>query len=264
MSSRDEIRARRQALKDVYGALYDEASRILFRYDPIGINFETNTDEYEPEVDTILPRLVTARSTADARKIVHEEFVRWFSPHDAGDEERFGAPANEIWQAHQRFAARNPAAVAKPAWASGLDLDAGRILYEALATAQRPRWAAGVLRTACSRVASPTPVSHVLEIADEPSRWRDGHKAFSAVRALTLDSERTRKGRDAIGALLHLAENAAKVVYNASGAPAPFDHDAGWWIAPCLRAVVRAVDDGAFAKDAEAALFDVEAPVPRR
>jgi len=55
-----ENQLERQALRRHYPVLFDEVSSILFRHDPIGINFETNTDEYEPEVGTILPRLKEA------------------------------------------------------------------------------------------------------------------------------------------------------------------------------------------------------------
>jgi hypothetical protein len=48
---------RRKRLKQEYGELFDQTSAILFRHDPIGINFEDNTGEYDPEAGTILPRL---------------------------------------------------------------------------------------------------------------------------------------------------------------------------------------------------------------
>ena len=54
---RDEILADRQRLKAEYGRLFHEVQALLFRHDPIGINFEDNVDEYAPEVGTILPRL---------------------------------------------------------------------------------------------------------------------------------------------------------------------------------------------------------------
>jgi hypothetical protein len=53
MSEGNENQKRRVELKLAYGAAYAQLSDILFHEDPIGINFEENTDEYEPEVDTI-------------------------------------------------------------------------------------------------------------------------------------------------------------------------------------------------------------------
>src|SRR5438128_12033932 len=93
----DEKRARRNALRAEYGELYDRVSAILFDEDPIGINFEFNTDEYEPEVDTILPRLTSCRSREHVRAVVHEEMVRWFEPASAGPAERYATIAARIW-----------------------------------------------------------------------------------------------------------------------------------------------------------------------
>jgi hypothetical protein len=49
MSSEDRKAPRRE-----YAGLYEEVEAILFRHDPAGINFGENTDEYDPEVSTIL------------------------------------------------------------------------------------------------------------------------------------------------------------------------------------------------------------------
>lgn len=76
MDKAKEIRAERERLKRTYGKLYDQVLEILFRHDPIGINFKDNKDEYSPEAGTILPRLKEAGSQAKLRRIIHEEFVR--------------------------------------------------------------------------------------------------------------------------------------------------------------------------------------------
>ncbi len=55
---------------------------LLFRLDPVGLNFETNTDEYSSEVGTILPRLKDAKSDCDVLTIVQEEFAHWFNLSD--------------------------------------------------------------------------------------------------------------------------------------------------------------------------------------
>lgn len=105
----DTIRRERQQLRAQYGALFDRVARLLFDVDPIGINFGDNTDEYEPEVGTILPRLVDARSSTDVLTIVHEEFCRWFEPEDVGpmrDYQPIASAIWEIWQASARQPAR--------------------------------------------------------------------------------------------------------------------------------------------------------------
>ena len=102
MSDREQILAERQELRAEYGALFDEVAAILFELDPVGINFESNTDEYEPEVGTILPRLRSCNSVTDARRVIHEEFVRWFAPETAGPESDYQEAAERIWATWQR------------------------------------------------------------------------------------------------------------------------------------------------------------------
>lgn len=91
-------------VKRKYKKLFAEASALLFRCDPIGINFEDNTDEYDPEVGTILPRLSSCHSPSEVRRVVYEEFRRWFGSETAGDEMSYNAIAEELWllwSAHQ-------------------------------------------------------------------------------------------------------------------------------------------------------------------
>jgi hypothetical protein len=90
-------RWRRSYVKRRYANLFNEASAVLFRHDPIGINFEDNTDEYDPEAGSILPRLSRCHSSTDARRVVFEEFCKWFGPETAGDEMRYEAIAAELW-----------------------------------------------------------------------------------------------------------------------------------------------------------------------
>jgi hypothetical protein len=101
--TRDEILEERRRLKAEYRGLFDDVAAILFRHDPVGINFETNQDEYEPEVGTILPRLSTCHSAEDVRRVVCEEFARWFDVEIATPEERFTGIATEIWDCWKRF-----------------------------------------------------------------------------------------------------------------------------------------------------------------
>ena len=100
--SREGLQRERRQLKNVYGALYDDVAALLFRHDPAGINFEVNTEEYEPEVGTILPRLRNCKSADDVRRVVHQEFVRWFELSNAGPESSYTAIAAEIWDLWQR------------------------------------------------------------------------------------------------------------------------------------------------------------------
>jgi hypothetical protein len=132
-------------------------------------------------------------------------------------------------------------------WRQGDALEAGKLLYERLEPGRRPGWAVAVLDACCSAVSAvPAEVEAVREIALTPARWTEAHAAFQAVRMLVLLNERRSPKARTIGdEMLYLAENVAKVTYNASGASAPFDHDAGWWVAKIARSIVeRSKDSG--------------------
>ena len=97
MTTREDILAENKRLKAQYGKLFDEVAEVLFRHDPIGINFEDNTDEYEPEARTILPRLRTCANTEEVIAVVFEEFQKWFGPDIAGGQEKYRPLSKEIW-----------------------------------------------------------------------------------------------------------------------------------------------------------------------
>ena len=93
--TREEILESRRRLKVEYGTLVDSISALLFRHDPIGINFEENT-EYALEAETILPRLRNCHTQEDVHEAVHAEFVRWFDADSAGSAEHYAQIASEI------------------------------------------------------------------------------------------------------------------------------------------------------------------------
>ncbi|MBX3244319.1 MAG: hypothetical protein KF685_07665 [Acidobacteria bacterium] len=94
------MRRERERLKAHYGKLFLDVSEVLFQHDPQGINFEDNTDEYDPETGTILPRLKDCHSESDVLSVIIEEFRKWFSD-DPGDEKALKLAAYEIRQLWQ-------------------------------------------------------------------------------------------------------------------------------------------------------------------
>jgi hypothetical protein len=97
--TREEILQERRQLKAEYGQLFAAVSELLFRRDPIGIAFDNeNTDEYDPETGSILPRLGTCECSADVLRVVHEEFCRWFGSETAGPAEQYAQIADDVWQ----------------------------------------------------------------------------------------------------------------------------------------------------------------------
>ena len=128
--------------------------------------------------------------------------------------------------------------------------DAGRVfgrdLHDAVPADARPAWAAAVL-AACAEGAARGPtreaIDELLTCAAAPERWPQARRAFDALRELTLAAERALVSASLDRALLDLGETVAKLTYNASGAPAPYDFHAGWRLAPKTRRVVELRED---------------------
>ena len=99
--TREEIQSETKRLKKEYGDLFDGIAEILLRHDPIDINFGHNTDEYYPEVRSILPLLKTCHSPQEVMATVHGEFQRWFDEELAGPKEEYRKIAEEMWKLWQ-------------------------------------------------------------------------------------------------------------------------------------------------------------------
>lgn len=126
-------------------------------------------------------------------------------------------------------------------------LVAGTTIYSAVPNDVRPEWAANVLNCCCEQVASaPQAVLRILELSDNAENWSKAHDAFSAVRSLTLTAEQNSDAERRGKLLLYVAENAAKVVYNASGSAAPFDADSGAWLVRSAKQFSDACNSGEF------------------
>jgi hypothetical protein len=124
-------------------------------------------------------------------------------------------------------------------WRKGCFLDAGRLVFEALASENRPIWCCDVLRFAAAKLGAPVPIAErVLEAGTKPSEWPEAKALFSEVRQETINLEgmqRLSRNERATLRLLYLTELVAKVLYNCTDPLDPFDEDSGWWIAKCLK-----------------------------
>lgn len=96
MDKPEDLRIARAELKAAYGDAFSRLAQILFEEDPMGINFEDNTDEYEPETGTILPQLRHCQTVAETQGLLYSEFVRWFEASHAGPPERYHRVAERI------------------------------------------------------------------------------------------------------------------------------------------------------------------------
>lgn len=103
MRRREATLRRRQREREIrrakYGDLFNTISAILFAVDPMGINTGSNSDEYEVEVGSILPRLEGVDSVEQVDVIVRKEFARWFSEDDGKPSRKYTTIAEGIWEA---------------------------------------------------------------------------------------------------------------------------------------------------------------------
>lgn len=99
----DSMVSNRKEIKQGYDKLFADICAVLFQADPVGINCYTNTDEYEPEARTIIPRLKTANSAQDTHAIVYEEFITWFGADSVGNFEKYQTVSEEIWELWREF-----------------------------------------------------------------------------------------------------------------------------------------------------------------
>ena len=72
----------------------------------------------------------------------------------------------------------------------------------------------------------PSQVKGLYELTEDEKNWGQAHEQFKNIRTFSLANPDFQPESYII-----LAENVAKITYNESGLPAPFDNDSGWWIA---------------------------------
>ncbi|MCY1370621.1 hypothetical protein D9M69_577210 [compost metagenome] len=94
----NQARLSRVAVRANDPELFLAVSSAMFKHDLIGINFDDNTDEYDAEAGTVIPRLASCSSVEDVACVLHEEFLAWFGAETAGEVMAYHALANEIWQ----------------------------------------------------------------------------------------------------------------------------------------------------------------------
>ena len=79
-----------------FGPAYQALNDILTKYDPVGIgDFAEN--EYDLEAQAILDRSAQVHSVKELKRVVEEEFDRWFSPAPTKIRERSAAIASSFW-----------------------------------------------------------------------------------------------------------------------------------------------------------------------
>ena len=143
-------------------------------------------------------------------------------------------------------------------WNDNNAIEAGKIIYESISQNKRPFWASTILSFCIEKTRTRAEFVNVINTAKNPNKWKDAHEIFQSVRKLTLRDEEDGCPDDVFSGELHLAENTAKVTYNAGNFPAPFDHNAGWWIIKNLKFIVDKVDEKEFEQRVLKVAFEFE------
>ncbi|WP_207531611.1 hypothetical protein [Desertivirga arenae] len=120
-----------------------------------------------------------------------------------------------------------------------INIKLGQDIFENLPNDIRPGWAGLVLSRFDNYIKDiPTSILELFPMIDDKDCWKEAHKQFSKIRTFGLENE------NYLPKYLRLAELVAKVTYNASGQPAPFDSDSGHFISSlALKATEYFADD---------------------
>lgn len=97
MHDRKPDRDERRALKERYRRAFARLTELLLEADPALLDFGFNTNEYDPEAGTILPRLLECESPDAVRAVVRGELVRWFGELVPESPAAYEALAERVW-----------------------------------------------------------------------------------------------------------------------------------------------------------------------
>ena len=79
---------------------FEEVCAILYKHDPIGLNFGDNSDEYQYEADYVVLRFREAENTKELAIIIKEVFANQFDQKLANNKhalETYDPIASEVW-----------------------------------------------------------------------------------------------------------------------------------------------------------------------
>jgi hypothetical protein len=127
----------------------------------------------------------------------------------------------------------------------------GQEIFENLPNNIRPGWAGLVLSRFDYYIKDiPTSISELYPIIDDEDRWKEAHEQFTKIRMVGLENKNYKPDN-----YLRLAELVAKVTYNSSGQPAPFDSDSGHYIASLALKATEYFDDDSLEEEVKSAIL---------
>lgn len=131
------------------------------------------------------------------------------------------------------------------------NIEIGQQIFETLPNDIRPSWAGLVLSRFDHYIKDiPTSILELYPIIDNKDRWKEAHGQFTKIRVFGLENKNYKPEY-----YLRLAELVAKVTYNASGQPAPFDSDSGHYIASFALKATEHCDDNRLEEEVKSAIL---------
>jgi len=131
------------------------------------------------------------------------------------------------------------------------DIKIGKQIFENIPNDVRPGWSGFILSCFDSYISHiPPSILELYQIIDNKDRWKEAHQQFSKIRVFGLENKNYTPEN-----YLRLAEFVAKVTYNASGQPAPFDNDSGHYIASLALAITAYFGDHRLEQEVKSAIL---------
>ena len=129
-------------------------------------------------------------------------------------------------------------------------IEIGRQVFENIPDEIKPYWAGLVLSRFDNYFKDiPKPIRELFPIIDNKDKWENAHEQLTKIREFGLVNQEYSKD------YLRLAEIVAKVTYNASGEPAPFDSDSGHYIASFAFKVAEYFADNRLEEEVKSAIL---------
>lgn len=131
------------------------------------------------------------------------------------------------------------------------DIKIGQQIFENLPNDIKPNWAGLILSRFDNYIKDiPNSILDLYPIIDNKDRWKEAHEQFTKIRVFGLENKNYKPEN-----YLRLAELVAKITYNASGQPAPFDSDSGHYIPSIALKTTENFDDNRLEEEVKSAIL---------
>jgi hypothetical protein len=127
----------------------------------------------------------------------------------------------------------------------------GQEIFENIPKDIRAGWAGLILSRFDHYIKNiPTSIIELYPIINDKDRWKEAHGQFNKIRIFGLENKNYKPEE-----YLRLSELVAKVTYNASGQPAPFDSDSGHYIASLALKATEYFDDNRLEEEVKSVIL---------